>query len=502
MLRGDEGVEDLLRDTFAAARPGPADDLTGLRDASWARADRLRRRRALVGGATVSGAVAATAVAVLLGSSMWGGAPRTAPAPAASTATRSATVTAATATSATGTDPDWSRYALQSGTAAYRFPDLTPDPLPSGVREMSGPISQADLAGVAGGCDWAELKDRRQAVAGWSNQFEVPDAGPGWLANLGVAGFTTGTGAEAMADLRNGALPCTTPAMKTAAWEGPGDDSVLWTDTATTNDITQTTALAVVRVGDVLVAGSARSDASAAEARRIATELAGGAATTLLDEKFPPALGQPLGRSATAPNAASKPGAAQGKPVRPQAQYDFGDVFPAASQLRFDMKYHGTPVPSPLTPAAPGAQMCDNTGQPDQAARDAKPDPVSGVQQMAWAAKGTLGDASVTIGVTGWATGTGPDRFADLRRNEGSCRWSPPQQQEAWPGEDPATTWLSSGEQLGVNGYLAARRVGDVIVSVVVNDLPPAEARAEAIRINKIVTAKVTASGIPAATGR
>lgn len=499
MLRGDEAVEDLLRDTFGAARPGPAEDLTGLREASWARADRLRRRQTLTRGAAVGGVVAATAAAVVLGSGVWGAAPRTAPAPAA---TSSASATSSAAPTTTTEARDWSALVLGSGTAAYHFPNLTPDPLPKGLREMSGATAEADLAGVAGGCEWKQLADRRQAVGGWSSQYEAPDAGPGWRANLGVAGFTTGTGPEALADLRNGALPCTTPEMKTTAWDGPGDDSVLWTDTATTNDITQTTALAVVRVGDVLVAGSALSDASAADARRMATELAAGAATTLLDEKFPPALGQPLGRSATAPNAASKPGAAQGKPVRPQAEYDFGDVFPAASQLRFDMKYHGTPVSTPLMPAASGAQMCDNTGQPDQAARDAKPDPVAGVQQMAWASKGALGEASVTIGVTGWPTGTGPDSFADLRRNEGSCRWSPPQQQEAWPGEDPATTWLSSGEQLGVNGYLAARRVGDVIVSVVVQDLPPAEARAEAIRVNKIVTAKVTASGIPAATGR
>ena len=81
------------------------------------------------------------------------------------------------------------------------------------------------------------------------------------------------------------------------------------------------------------------------------------------------------------------------------------------------------------------------------------------------------------------------------------CAWMPHQEREQWPGEDPQETWLSRSAQGGV-AYLAARRVGDVIVSVVVRDVAAADARTEAIRLNGIVAAKVASSGLPAAKGR
>jgi hypothetical protein len=71
-----------------------------------------------------------------------------------------------------------------------------------------------------------------------------------------------------------------------------------------------------------------------------------------------------------------------------------------------------------------------------------------------------------------------------------------------WPGADAAETWLSTSAEPGVSQFLAARRVGDLIVSVVVNGLPPAQGQAEAIRLNGIVAAKLAASDLPAAKGR
>lgn len=78
----------------------------------------------------------------------------------------------------------------------------------------------------------------------------------------------------------------------------------------------------------------------------------------------------------------------------------------------------------------------------------------------------------------------------------------PAQQRDPWPGQDPASTWLSHSTGSGPLSYLAARRVGDLIVSVVVSGLPAAEARAEAVRLNGILTAGVASSGLPAAKGR
>ena len=78
----------------------------------------------------------------------------------------------------------------------------------------------------------------------------------------------------------------------------------------------------------------------------------------------------------------------------------------------------------------------------------------------------------------------------------------PVQERDTWAGQDEETTWLSHGRDGDHGAYVASRRVGDLIVSVVVSGLPPAEARAEAVRLNGILVANVTASGLPAAKGR
>ena len=509
-METDEQLEDLLRDTFAQARGDGRGQLSGVGAGAFARADRLRRQRVGMTVGAVAATVAVVGAAVGVGAGVFG---------------RDAGLTPAVTSSTSASAKRWSSLVPGTAPFSYRFPDdVVPDPLPAGARPLDflpvkPPVSGSsglrsstvevtvagedpDLGGVAGFCRWEELAELRQPVAGQSFQFQLSSA-PGSLgAQLGLAGFTTGTGADAMADLRRGALPCLVPTdLKAVDWTSDGDESLLFTATETTADITQTVVMAVTRVGDVLLSGTARGR-DAAEARKVATSLSSEAARRLVQEAFPPAVGRPLGDSAAAPNAASEVGAEAAEPVRQPDDYEFGDVFPTASQLRFGMRYHGDALVSRNMPAATGAQVCDLSGQPErQATSDAAPHPVAGSQQDAWAGDGAGADPSVSFGVTGWPTGSGAVSFRALQQDTGMCAWMPHQERVLWAGADPQETWLSRSTGGGV-AYLAARRVGDVIVSVVVRDLPADDAKAEAIRLSGLVAAKVAASGLPAAKGR
>jgi hypothetical protein len=508
-METDQQLEDLLRDAFAQARGEANGSWSGVSAGAFARAERLRRQRALMTVGAVAATVAVVGAAVGVGAGMLG---------------RDAALSPA-ASSTSASAKRWASLVPGAAPFSYRFPgDVVPDPLPVGVRPLnflpvkppdSGASSTAtstvamtvtgedpDLGGVAGFCRWAELAELRQPVAGRSYQFDLSSTPGSFGAHLGLAGFTTGTGAQAMADLRNGALPCLVPTdMKAVDWTSGGDESLLFTATERVADKPQTVVMAVTRVGDVLLSGTARGR-DAAEARRVATSLSSGAASRLVEEAFPPAVGRPLGDSAAAPNAASAVGAEAAEPVRRPDEYEFADVFPAASQLRFGMRYHDDPLVSRDMPAATGAQVCDLTGRPGrQATSDAAPHPVAGSQQDAWAGDGAGADPSVSFGVTGWPTGSGAVSFRHLQKDTGRCAWMPHQQRVSWPGEDTGDTWLSRSTE-GADAYLAARRVGDVIVSVVVDRLPADDAKAEAIRLSGIVAAKVAASGLPAAEGR
>lgn len=516
MARTDEEpLEALLRQTFAEAREslatGPGDGLDTVRSGAFARATRLRRRRAALQGAGATGLVAAAVLALVVGTGPFGAGQRLAP--AGPFAFRDGGAGAARA---------WQQLVPGTGSYAYRFPDVLPGRVPAGLIPLTlGPevvtpgsptvpapgaakqlsFEDSDLVGVAGVCAFDAHPDRRRPVAGRTWQFASTSHPGAYAAGLGLVGFTTGTGLDAMIQLRELALPCLPQKqLKYADWNGGGVDSVLFTgaDEATPG---RHLALAVVLVGDVLVGGSARAD-SAAEATRVATALARQSAEQLVSTAFPPALGKPLGSSATPPNAASAPGAPDQGPVVAKAAYEIGDVFPAAEQLGYGMTYHGGALTGTGTPAASGAQVCDLGGFADRAEREAKPGPVAGAQRDAWAGDGNGPDPSVTFSVTGWAKGTGAARFADLQQDRGRCAWMPGQQRDTWAGQDPSTTWLSHSTEPGDVRYLASRRVGDLIVSVVVSNLPADQARAQAVRLNGILTAGVASSGLPAAKGR
>ena len=517
MTRTDEEpLEALLRQTFAETRDnlatGPGGDLDGVRSGAFARASRLRRRRAALQGAAATGLVAAAVLALVVGVGPFGAGPRLAP--AGPSALRDGGAGSARA---------WQRMVPGSGSFAYRFPDVLPGRLPSGLTALTlGPevvtpgsptvpapgaakqlsFEDADLVGVAGVCAFDAHPDRRQPVAGRTWQFASTSHPGAYAAGLGLVGFTTGTGQDALRDLRTRALDCLpSPEMGQVPWKGPGDESVLFEGSFTVVDTPRHQALAVVRVGDVLVGGSA-TGATVAAAGAVATDLASRGAAELLAEAFPPALGRALGASATVPNDASAPGAPEPGPVVVPAAYEIGDVFPAADRLGHGMTYHGDPLTGTGTPAAAGAQICDLSGFADRAEREARPGPVAGAQRDAWGGDGNGPDPSVTFSVTGWAKGTGAARFADLQQDRGRCAWMPEQERDTWAGQDGATTWLSHSTEPGHSAFLAARRVGDLIVSVVVENLPAEQARAEAVRLNGILAANVAATGLAAAKGR
>jgi hypothetical protein len=510
-------VEDLLRQVFDDARRRGGRGIDGLYAGALERARRARRRRAVLGGGGAGLAAASVVTAVFLGPGLDAAKPKD-PGPAGTATTASAS--------------RWDALLDYGYPFHYRIPDVEPDPRPQRVEPLSfpprsdlpgdapttgtassagasaavepGSLDDADLAGVAGYCNWSEQDDRRRPVAGKSWQYQTHEYRGSYSAGLGIAGFATGTGRDALADMRRGALACAAaPDLKPVEWPGmDSGDVMLLAHTGSHLDAKQTTVLAVRRVGDILVSGSAKSS-GADEARRIATELADRTASELVETGFPPALGQPLGRSALAPNEASRVGAEQRPPMLAPAEYLFGDVFPAEADLPGRMTYHGDPSDYRRTPPARGAQMCDGIVVAEEApGQEDGPEPVAGKSQSAWAASGLPAHPSADLVVTGWARGTGAARFADLQSNRGTCIWQFDQTREDWPGADPGRTWLSTTPYGGAVQYVAAQRVGDVIVSAVVVAPSRVDARNYAIALSDKVAQKVRASGIPAAKGK
>lgn len=504
-------LEDLLRQVFDEARREGRRDLTGVHAAAAAEAARLRRRhrqRVTLGGA--GGAlVAATVVAavVLVSGATGPTASRLRPAGP----TRSATESRPAVTSAPAPVSSVSNGAGATSSAtpapdgsAYEIPDVLPTPLPAGLRDMTGamPTSEPELMGNLGGCNWTG--EVRKPVAG--REWQLTDAkDSGWLAGLSIAGFTTGTGEQAMKELLDHRLECQLgDGVEPVAWPGKPDNRHLLASSRVGDgdQLLRPRALAVIQTGDLLVSAFAHAD-SVPRARATATDLAERAAAGL--KGFPPAEGAALGTSTEPPNAASAPGVVTKELNGWANAYDFGDVYPTVEQLGHGMSYKGgAPITGPRTPAASGAQICDSTAVAEAKGEtaDTSPLPIAGTQNSAWSGGGGANDPNVTISVTGWKKGTGAARFRDLQEDRGFCVWMPEQSRVAWPGADPSRTWLSRSAPGQVAVHLASQRVGDVIVSVVVMGMPEATARAEAIRLSDLVAGKVRDSGLPAAEGK
>ena len=128
--------------------------------------------------------------------------------------------------------------------------------------------------------------------------------------------------------------------------------------------------------------------------------------------------------------------------------------------------------------------------------------PVAG-RQRTWNLSPTDFDGQVDLVVTGWASGTGPQAFADLAADSGRCVWLDPVTEVAapsWHGDD--VFLASTTPVLGSAKAIAVQRVGDLLVGVTAySDAGDAAARQEALRVSDLVVDELIASGLPA-TGR
>ncbi len=500
--RQDE-LEGLLRQVFDDARREGSRDLSGIHAAAWTEARRLRRRRrqraALTG--VGSGLVAATVVAAVVLATN-------------ATGPRASELRPAGTSSATSAGHERRLTPVLEGQPgqAYAIPDVVPDPLPAGVSELALAPSQVeadtgDLVGIAGSCDWHNeaAVTTRLPVAGHTWRFQTDDVPDTDGASLGIAGFTTGTGAEALRDFRADALACgVSTDLDPVSWQGrDGQDAYLWSGTFR-DEIGSTMVLAVRRVGDLLVGSTARTKRPE-DARRIATTFVDSAVSSLLARDFAPARGAALASSAQAPNPASRPGAPVPTPLRSRPAYRVNALFPSAAELPTGLEYReGQPsFDSPDIAPVMGAHTCDPVSV---AAKDAGQEkgarPVAGSNQTAWQSGAGLPDAAAELTVTGWASGTGAARFKDLQENRLFCVWTPAQARVAWPGADPATTWLSRSTVDGVSQFVATQRVGDLIVAAAVKHANGETARQQAVSLATQMAAAAQASGLDAAQGK
>jgi hypothetical protein len=504
--RHDE-VEDLLRQVFDEARRDGRRDLAGVHAAAVAEAARLRRRhrqRVTLGGAGGALVAATVVAAVVLVSGATG--------PTASHLRPAGPTRPPAATPSSSSGP--ARVVAPEPKAepgqAYAIPDVVPNPLPAGVHELALAPSQVqtdtgDIVGLAGSCDWDRGKDMnsRVPVAGRTWRFGSGDFPDNEAVSLGVAGFTTGTGADALRDLRNDASACAVSTdLDPVTWPGrEGPEAQLWS-AVLRDEVGGTVVLAVRRTGDLLVGATAQTK-RLEDARRIATTLVDSAVSALVDQDFAPARGAVLGSSDQPPNTASRPGAPVPTPLRTRPVYRLSGLVPREDQLPEGLRYteETAGFDSPDIPAVMGAQGCPG-GPEDPPAAGAGARPVAGTSQPAWQAGDPRPESAADLTITGWATGTGAERFKDLQENRLACVWAQPQTRVEWPGADPASSWLSRSTVQGLTQYAAARRVGDLIVAVTVRSKDPAQARARATAVVTTMAVVAETSGLPAAEGR
>lgn len=490
---------EITKDLRSAFTPTALEEsgLTRVRDAAIAGGLRRRRRAAVTRGGAAGAAVLTVAgVALVVGPGNLIG--RQAPSTAAPASNQGAPAPTSRATSATATTTrpakDWSSSVNATGVFAYDIPDLSTIDLPAGVTPgakpyVQGDRSDANLDGMTGGCFMGDTDgvERRLPVAGRTWEFDHGSTGGAMLA---AAGFTTGTGAKAFDDYAANRLWCARWDDPAQAWTTPAGPA--WLKERSQPRLSDPTdirhlALAAVRVGDVIVTGSA-VDSTAAQARAIATGLAEAAAHRLAGLSFPPATGAALGASDHAPNAASAVGAepAAAQTAR-EGLYSFGDILPRQDQLPWGATYAGVTLTGAGTPPALGPLGCNNPTNAPVEDRS----PLAGVQRDA----GIAGNdqTQILIGVTGWPAGRAGSVLADViaDRHPG-CAWLATPERLEWPGhENDADFWLAKVRFGNDDAYVAMQRVGDVLVAV--TTLGPDDARAQAIRLADLTAQRVAA---------
>jgi len=484
----DEDLDRLLQGAFDRARPTGHEDVRGLREGAVARAHGIRRRRRVTTGLVSAVATAALVAGVgsVAGDGWLGrGSNSTAVLPAS--------------------ERDWADLATGAPGEAYSFPsEVSSAAAPAGMSSV--PHDQVVGGETPGG-------ESQLRLAGSCPQTVSPEGGRKWVAQtrsnyvgaddpggsrraaeLTLVGFPTGTGAEAFGDFAAGRGPCLIRAdLELTTWDGPGEDGALFLPKPWAPGTAQF-GLASVRVGDMLVLGSSLAP-SAVEAREEAVSIASRAATQLVQLRYPPALGKVLGTSTQEPE--------QGPPSAPGEASGLVRFFPDESSLPAGFIYQGEALE--VTAAAPvmGVQACDPALVDDDSGMDSAPEAEAQASRMAYTGKGLGGDGAVTVTVSEWATGTGPEMFADLQGNTMMCRFDGSYDRLSWAGRDTASTWLSKhGNPAGLVQYLAAQRVGDLIVAAVVDEQGDRKsATATAIRLSDEAVAKLKASDLPAAKG-
>ena len=181
---------------------------------------------------------------------------------------------------------------------AYQLPDVRPsDPAVLEVLPAQGPlgeIAEPLVPAVMGAqtCQDGRRTGQRE-VAGRSWAWgDLPDATTGRAATLTVTGWPKGSGAAVMAGLQGNTGVCQwSHPQQRESWSGHADaDHWLstWTDRAATQRVT---AVAVVRVGDVLVGAAAVSD-DRAQALELARSMAGHAEQTVRASGLPAVHGR------------------------------------------------------------------------------------------------------------------------------------------------------------------------------------------------------------------
>lgn len=239
------------------------------------------------------------------------------------------------------------------------------------------------------------------------------------------------------------------------------------------------------RVGTVAVSAVA----TAALVGGVATVVAGGW------------LGVGTGSTSPASQLSSAPARVQA-PVAPETSYALGAFVPAQAALPAGLLYADAVEERPDAGGAVVGQSCDGERVADTTGMDLVPHAVSSADRMALSREDPTGVDAVHVTITGWARGTGAQRFADLQQNRQACRFATEYERLTWPGRDPATTWMVKLGQGEYASYIAAQRIGDVIVAVDVRLRGGEESsRQNAVRLSDAIVARLKASDLSAAKG-
>lgn len=321
---------------------------------------------------------------------------------------------------------------------------------------------------------------------------------------LVVTGWAAGTGHARFEDVVRDSGTCRWfAAQAPASTQGMSADDA-WAGSNTTAG--QSFAHALVRVGDVLVGVEVVDPRSRQSALALARRLAVLACRRVRAAHvgLPDQASEASTPASSTAYAAASASASVPSPSGPGGAFPTGVAYPVPDSVQLvagdfprPMAYVARGQDVAAIPPVESAQACGSA---------AGPLPVAGrYWDYAETAPGSLRQITATYTVTGWATGTGHARFADMLADRGVCRWyqgaPSPASTSGMAGDEvwAATTFgYEDGTNTKVPLALAAVRVGDHIVGMVVTD--PAGQRAAVDLARKLATtaaARVRAADLP-----